>query len=119
LHKLKYRGFFHDILSDKSAAFFYGVRDASSATDKAAAMSTVGDESAGRIVTSTVRQLSNKSLRAVWEAAQWPKDYKDPLDRDFSEEEQGQLMVLFLGLHEYLEHKKRWHSASGRLVPRG
>jgi hypothetical protein len=46
-------------------------------------------------------------------------DYKDPLDRGFSEEEHAKLTVLFPGLHEFLEHKKRCHSASGQLFPKG
>lgn len=115
LHKLKYRGFFHGILADNPAAFFFGAKDISISTDQAAALSTAGEEHAGRTITSTVKELSEKSLRAVWEAAQWPVDYQDPLARGFSEEEQAKLLVLFPGLHDFLEHKKSWHSASGKL----
>lgn len=118
LHKLKYRGFFHGVLADKPAAFFFGVKDTSIPTDEAAALSTAGEERGGRPVTSTLHALSDKSLREVWEAAQWPVDYQDPLDRGFSAEEQGKLVVLFPGLHEFLEHNQRWHSASGKLFPR-
>lgn len=118
LHKLKYRGFFHGALADKPAAFFFGAKDISIPTDQAAALSTAGEERGGRPVTSTLNELSDKSLRAVWEAAQWPLDYQDPLDRGFSDEEQAKLIVLFPGLHEFLEHKKSWHSASGKLFPR-
>lgn len=118
LHKLKYRGFFHGVLADKPAAFFFGAKDTSVPTDKAAELSTAGEDRGGRPVTSTVNELSDKSLRAVWEAAQWPVDYQDPLDRGFSDEEQAKLIVLFPGLHELLEHKKNWHSASGKLFPR-
>jgi len=117
LHKLKYRGFFHGALEDKPAAFFFGARDASITTDQAAELSTAREERDGRTVAST-NELSDKSLRAVWEAAQWPVDYQDPLDRGFSNEEQAKLTVLFPGLHEFLEHKKRWYSASGKLSPR-
>jgi hypothetical protein len=118
LHKLKYRGFFHGVLADKPAAFFFGVKDTSVPTDEAAALSTAGEERGGRPVTSTLHALPDKSLREVWEAAQWPVDYQDPLDRGFSAEEQGKLVVLFPGLHEFLEHNQRWHSASGKLFPR-
>jgi hypothetical protein len=118
LHKLKYRGFFHGALADKTAAFFFGAEDPSIATDEAAALSTAREERGGRTITSTLKELSEKSLRAVWEAAQWPSDYKDPLDRAFSSEEHAKLTVLFPGLHEFLEHKQSWHSASGRLHPR-
>jgi len=87
---------FPRILADNPAAFFFGVKDISIPTDQAAALSTAGEESGGRRFTSTVRELSKESLRAVWEAAQWPVDYQDPLARGFSDEEQAKLLVLFL-----------------------
>ena len=120
LHKLKYRGFFHGALADKPAAFFFGAKDTSIPTDQAAALSTPGEERGGCPVISTLNELSDKSLRAVWEAAQWPVDYQDPLDRGFSDEEQAKhiFVVLFPGLHEFLDHKKSWHSVSGKLFPR-
>jgi hypothetical protein len=118
LHQLKYRGIFHHAIAEKTAAFFYGADDSSITTDEAAKLSTAREERGGRTVTSTLKELSDKSLRAVWEAAQWPSDYQDPLDRGFTKEEQGRLIVLFPGLHEFLEHKERFHSASGKLFAR-
>lgn len=118
LHKLKYRGFFSASIADKPAAFFYGAKDTTLPIDQAAAQSTAPEDHGGRITTSTLNSLSDKSLRAIWEAAQWPLDYKDPLDRGFSTEEQAKLAILFPGLHEFLEHKASWHSASGELFPR-
>ena len=118
LHQLKYRGSFHEALASKPAAFFYGVRDTSRPLDEAAALSTAREERNGRVVTSTLNKLSEKSLYAVWQAAQWPYEYQDPLEQSFSQEERGCLLVLFPGLHEYLEHKERWHSASGQLFPK-
>ena len=118
LHQLKYRGIFHGAIAEKTAAFFYGAHDSSIATDEAAKLSTAREERGGRTVTSTLKELSDKSLRAVWEAAQWPSDYQDPLDRGFTKAEQGKLIVLFPGLHEFLEHKERFHSASGKLFAR-
>lgn len=119
LHRLKYRGTFHDALAEKTAAFFYGAHDSSITTDEAAKLSTAEEERGGITVTSTLKELSDKSLRAIWEAAQWPTDYQDPLGRGFTEEEIGKLIVLFPGLHEFLEHKERFHSASGKLFARG
>lgn len=115
LQKLTYRRFFHGVLAEKPAAFFFGVKDHSIPTDQAAARSTAPEERGGRTVTSTVKELSDKALRAVWEAAAWPIDYKDPLERGFSSEDEGKLIVQYPGLHEFLEHKKQWHSASGKL----
>ena len=118
LHKLKYRRFFHEALADKPASFFYGCSDASVTLDEAAALSTAREKRGGRDVTSTVKELSEKSLYAVWEAAQWPQEYQDPLEKGFSEEEKSKLLVLWPGLHEYFEHKDRWDSASGKLFER-
>lgn len=117
LHKLKYRGFFHDAIAKKPATFFYGVHVATS-LDEAAKASSAPEERGGTTVTTTYKQLSELSLYAVWEAAQWPQDYEELLDHVFSPEERDQLLVLFPGLHEYLEHTERWSSASGRLFPR-
>jgi hypothetical protein len=117
LHNLKYRGFFHSVLADKPAAFFFGAKDTSTTTDEAAKLSTAGEVRGGRSITSTVKEISEKSLRVVWKAAQWPENYNDPLDTGFTDEEQANLLVLFPGLHEFLEYKKRWSSASGKLYP--
>lgn len=122
LHRMKHRGFFNRAIRDRPAAFFFGAKDTSIPIDEAARLSTAGEERVGRTVTSTVKELSGKSLRAVWEAGAWPEGYQDPSDRDFSDEERDKLLVLFPGLSEFLDHKDRWHSASGRLFakdPRG
>jgi len=116
LQRLKYRGFFHGLLADRSGSFFYGV-DATLELAEAAKASSASSEHAGRRVTSEVRQLSPKSLYAVWEAAQWPAEYDDPLDRDFAKTERGRLVVLFPGLYEYLESCRQYTSASGKLFP--
>lgn len=118
LQKLKYRRFFHEILADKHASFFYGCRDESYTLDTAAALSSAGERRGGQDVRSTTKELSEKSLYTVWEAAQWPQEYRDPLEKVFSEEEKSKLLVLLPGLYEYFEHKTRWHSASGNLFER-
>lgn len=117
LHRLKYRGFFGSTLSDKPASFFYG-GDPALTTDEAAKHSSRGEIRNGRPLVSGVRDLSDKALRAVWQAAQWPEDYEDPLGIGFAPEEKGKLLVLYPGLHEFLEHKSQWHSAAGKLHPR-
>lgn len=118
LHKLKYRRFFHETLADKPASFFYGCSDKSVTLEEAAERSSAGDVRAGRDVTPTVNELSEKSLYAVWEAAQWPQEYHDLLGKGFSEKEKAGLLVLWPGLYEYLEHKAQWYSASGKLFER-
>jgi hypothetical protein len=118
LHRLKYRGFFQVALSERPPAFFYGAEDATLPLAEAAAASSAPTDRRGRTMTSTVKRLDEKSLYAVWEAAQWPSDYQELLDGGFSEKEQGSLLVLFPGLQEYLEHIGLYHSASGQLFPR-
>jgi hypothetical protein len=49
----------------------------------------------------------------VWEAAQFPTDYKDPLDAKFLEEEQGRLFVLFPGL-KYLSYHAKYRFKRSR-----
>ncbi len=95
LHKLDYRGFFHRALAEKTPAFFYGSRDSSVSITDAAADSSASEERGGRLVVSTVRELSPPSIYVIWEAAKWPEDYDDPLDREFTAKEEGQLLVLF------------------------
>lgn len=117
LQKLKYRKVFHDVLVSKTASSFYGAADPNTPLDQAAEMSTAAETRFGRVCTSTVQALSEISIYAVWAAAQWPKDYDDPLQGSFTEKDEAQLMVLYPQLHEYLEHRAKWHSASGRLFP--
>ena len=116
LYKLDYRGFFYRALS-KPAAFFYG-GDGSLPIKEAAEFSTAGEERQGRSVVSTLKELSEKSIYAVWEAAQWPESYADPLDKEFPGPETGNVLVLFPGLQEFIEHKAQYDSAAGKLFKR-
>ena len=117
LNRLKYRSFFHETLSYRPATFFYGA-EKSSDLDGAARASTAPEERNGRVTTSSLNELDEASIRMVWEAAQWPENYVDPLGNSFSDAEQAKLLVLFPELHRHLEHRRQWHSASGQLFPR-
>jgi hypothetical protein len=118
LRLLEYRGFFHTLLADKPAPFFYGVAqwEYMSVLDAAAA-STAPETRAGRHQSSTAHELPTTALHAIWEASQWPENYADPLDSDFTGAEEGQLLCLFPGLYDFLEHRKLYSSASGRTFP--
>lgn len=119
LNRLKYRSFFHQVLTSRSATVFYGVTESDSLDlDNAARASTAPEEINGQVTTSTLKQLSEPSLKAIWEAAQWPESYKDPIDESFTDSELDKLIVLYPELHRHLEHRRRWHSASGHLFPR-
>jgi hypothetical protein len=119
LNRLKYRTFFAQLLEDKPASFFYGAPSASRLSlEEAAKSSTASEERNGRITVSTNRELDEQSIRAVWEAAQWPTNYSDPLPHSFTDQELDKLIVLFPGLHSHFMHRRQWTSAAGRLYPR-
>jgi hypothetical protein len=117
LNRLKYRSFFHQVLSSQQATFFYGVTESDS-LDSAARASTAREERNGRVITSTLKELAEPSMKAIWEAAQWPENYNDPMGENFSDSELNKLIVIYPELHRHLEHRRQWHSASGRLFPR-
>ncbi|MCF8338753.1 MAG: hypothetical protein K9I74_12320 [Bacteroidales bacterium] len=117
LYKLKYRNFFHDMLANKPAAFFYGADDPTVPLNQAAADSSAPEDRSDKILTSTVKELSEESIYAVWEAAQWPHDFDEELRR-FTTEERDKLLVLYPGLYRYLEHKDTYHTASGQVFPK-
>jgi hypothetical protein len=120
LYQLKYRRFFDEALRDRPASFFYGAKDMSIPIAEAAAASSVREERVGLFPTSRVKELSVESLRAVWEAAQWPNNYEDPLDGAvFSEKDERSLMVRFPGLYEFLEHRRKQRTGSAKLGASG
>jgi hypothetical protein len=107
VYQLKYRHLFAGVIRDRPAAFFYGVEDTSMSLDDAARASSKPDDCLpGPIKTSTSkRRLSEEFLHIVWEAADLPKDYQDPLDgRRFSEKDKHHLRLLDHGLYAFLEH---------------
>ena len=117
LHRLKYRSFFDGCLRGKTAAFFYGAKDPSVSTAEAAASSTAPERRGEVYASTTVKALSRESLRAVWEAAQWPEPFEDPLNTNFSKVEQSRLVVLYPGLHDFLNFEEQNRSASGKIFP--
>ena len=112
IHKLNNRSFFSDAI-EKPAEFFYGVDGW-----RTKSLEEVAKESSAPVDRENpAHRLSEKSLRAVWLAAQWPPDYDDPAELRFSKTELGKLIVLNLGLSDYLEHTDEYVSASGKLHP--
>lgn len=119
LERLKYRGSFHGILAGKPADFFYGVPPLFATLDEAAAASSRRPESSGRRVVASAGELGEASVRAVWNAAAWPKDYEDPLGEHFHDSEVRQISLLFPELHRFLDHRRTWASVNGQLSRRG
>jgi hypothetical protein len=112
--RLEYRAFFSKLLATHGGAFFYGDREIGD-LDEAARASTSRNERNGRVIISDNKELSEASIYAIWEAAQWPTDYVDPLGEKFSEDERSNLILFYPGLAQFLEHKKNWRSVGGQL----
>jgi hypothetical protein len=91
LTRLGQRRFFGSLIQANPAAFFYGTDNETGSLEDAAKRSSEGDKD----TISRVRELSEKSIRAVWEAAQWPQECSDPLGRIFSDDEVNSLIVLY------------------------
>jgi hypothetical protein len=116
-NKLKYRSFFSDLLKDKTAAFFYGATEPMSTNAAARASSALGNVD-GRRSSSRVRQLDEPSIHSIWEAAQWPANFDDPVGEAFTDEEKRLLRFHAVGLAEYLEHRDEYETFFGELIPR-
>jgi len=119
LERLKYRSSFHQVLAGRNAMFFYGVPDLYPTLDEAAVASSKRPERGGRTVVAGAYDLNEASIRAVWLAARWPKDYEDPRGERFQEKELGQVTMFFPEIHRFIEHKKAWSSVGGKLFARG
>jgi hypothetical protein len=118
LHRLKYRSFFDECIRGKPAVFFYGAKDPSISIKVAAEAHSAGEEREGRHTISTNREIGPEALHTVWEAAQWPASYEDPVGSTFTSEELTRTNVLYPGLHDYLQHREEWISAAGKLYKR-
>jgi len=110
-NKLKYRTFFSELLEHKSAAFFYGVDSMMTTTDAARASSAPANSR----FESETRLLEEASIYRIWEAAQWPADFDDPVGQKFTPEERERLIFRAQGLREFLDHKDEHISIGGEL----
>lgn len=113
---LKYRSFFAGLIENKSAAFFYG--GYSDQGLEAAAMASTAEIDVGGRMTTLNESIPEASLFAIWEAAQWPEGYSDPIGQLFTDAQREKLVFFSRGLREYLIHRQDWSSIGGRLVPR-
>jgi len=113
LTRLEYRRFFDSVIRVKHAAFFYGINDPTAFLADAARRSSEGEGN----TLSLERKLSEESIHAVWEAAQWPKGYEksDPLASTFADDELGSLYVLYPELYSYLQHRRTNSTFAGKV----
>jgi len=118
-NKLRYRTYFASILDGKTAAFFYGVDTPSLDADAAALESTRPMGVDGQRGAPETRYLAEASIYKVWEAAQWPDDFDDPLGQTFSDEEKDSMHYGDQqGLYLFLEHRNTYHVIGTRLQRR-
>jgi hypothetical protein len=106
LDRLRYRGIFDQLFRAKSAEFFNGVPALNPTLDDTAKAPTAPGVEDGRRLVSTNHALDEASIFLIWSAAQWPKDYDDPMYERFSAEQKTKLQLLYPELHRFLDHKE-------------
>jgi hypothetical protein len=105
--EVQYRNLVADLLggyqSDKRGSFYYGIRNFETVDiDEACGLSTQGRD---------IKAIDESSLYTIWEFAQFPDDYEDPLEKGrFSDEwlDSGISSVSWPGVHDYISHIRRY-----------
>lgn len=121
VHRDRYRLIFGDILGyynqDITASFFYGASVDMVDIKEAAEYSSKRGNGEPML-----RTLSETSLKIIWDFAQFPVDYEDPISdiKAFSGEEVDEYfnIMKYKGLFEYLRHTRQFHSTDGKLFER-
>ena len=117
----RYRLIFGDILGyynhEINGGFFYGAPPEIIDIGEAARYSTRREEDRPQL-----RALSENTLKIVWDFAQFPDGYDDPVSdvNGFSEQDTSDTFnpINYPALFEYLDHKKNFVSVNGELHPR-
>lgn len=111
--QLHIRPFFSELIQNKPSHFFYGVPEKYAGNIQMAAHMSAGPypihnkkhENFAYVIPET-------SIKAIWEAGQWPAEYSDPLGNKFTENEMENLIISYRNIHEYFIHfqdsKKKW-----------
>ena len=107
VRQMKIRQFFNNLLVSKDSAFFYGVKNTIS-LELASWKSIEGGTEHGINFSSNNRRIPETAIRAVWEAAQWPKNYSDPLFELFSEQEKKEIFVKYRKLSNFFEFDEKF-----------
>lgn len=117
----RYRRVFGEILGlddpHRTAAFFYGSENPRADIEEAA------KESTRKIKTiygemPVLKNLTESSLWTLWEFAEYPIDYEDPIKGRFPDHkiESPNMRVMCPGLYDYLHHIREYRSANGKLT---
>ncbi|MGD9873385.1 MAG: hypothetical protein AB7T27_03855 [Kiritimatiellia bacterium] len=104
------RGPFHTLLK-RPAPFFYGAKDESTSLADAAAQSTAPE---GNTI-STVKAIPEAAISTIFKVVSYPEDYGEVIKDGFSDDEIYKLP--YDGLIDYLEHRRQFVSAAGKLHP--
>lgn len=107
VRQMKIRQFFRNLLVNKNPAFFYGVKNIIS-LELASWDSVAPGIEDGINWSNGDRRIPETAIRAVWEAAQWPKNYSDPLFELFSEQEKNDLFVIYRHLSKFFEFDEKF-----------
>ena len=114
--RLRYRLEVLLALNDRAASFFYGSEewlplDSAAVNSQAQIVSTSG-------VSYRDDSIPESALRMIWDAAQFPEGYEDPIEGGFDESELDRMYGSLSGLKEYIRHKRRYVVIFGELVDR-
>ena len=117
----RYRLIFGDILGydnpDVTGSFFYGAPDDIVDLDDAAKHATKKENGRPQL-----RNLSETTLKIIWDFAQFPDGYEDPISdvSEFSKQEvENDFNILpYPGLFKFLRHIRKFFSINGELHPR-
>ncbi len=104
VHLLKYRELFTRYCT-QPAQFFYGVTELSLSLENAAHAATK-IELRGDVKTHFSTEIPEEAIRAVWEAAQFPEEYKDPIGKRFEEADMTKLKLLAPRIHQFVRHRR-------------
>jgi len=100
-----------------TGSFFYGAPDDIVDIDDAAKHASKDEKGRPQL-----RNLSEKTLKVIWDFAQFPDRYEDPISdvSEFSEKDVNNdfKILSYPGLFEFLRHYRKFISVKGQLHPR-
>ncbi|WP_402719551.1 hypothetical protein [Janthinobacterium rivuli] len=103
--QLKIRSSFSALLSSKAPHFFYGIH-ADQAKSLEEAVDIIGDfyEIDGMNYAPFSCIIPEASIKAVWEAGEWPSEYTDPLGKGFNDDEKRKLKFRYSNILLHIQH---------------
>lgn len=106
IKQLHIRSFFSSILENNPAEFYYGAGIYGN-IDEAFDESMQGRLINGIRYLNADTRIPESTIKAVYEAGQWPAEYQDPLGEKFTEDEEEQLYIRYRNVSIFFNHSKR------------